>query len=149
MIHSICLFFILLCLQNTVALGQTNNPYNKTTEAPVQKQTIAPASYEDEWEDFDDEEEVAPQPTTRWGRFMQSMDKTALQLKALYHFKLKPWWQEKHGKEITIGTASALAAIAAAYYAYRSYQKKIHPYFAVAKAHQFDTSTATSPNPTK
>jgi hypothetical protein len=124
--NSFSLFFLLLCVciipSNTALLSTIQTSHSSTYQSPsTQKQQPS----HDEWLDFDDEDEepATLQSKTRWQRFMGGVDKFALQMKALWAFKIKPWWQEKHGKEITIATASTLLTLVVTWMAYRRYKK--------------------------
>jgi hypothetical protein len=125
--QSLSLFFILLCtytlptITGVVGAIQTTQ---KTSHTYPSKQTPHHSAH-DEWLDFDDEDEEqkSSQPQTRWQRFMGGVDKFALQMKALWAFKIKPWWKEKHGKEITIATASTLVTLVAAWVMYSKIKK--------------------------
>jgi hypothetical protein len=124
--QSLFLFFTLLCIYTlphaTTLSGVYQTPLTNTHHTT--KPTTTHHAH-DEWLDFDDEEEEMPtKPKTRWERFMGGVDKFALQMKALWAFKIKPWWKEKHGKEITIATASTLAALVATWMMYRKYRQQ-------------------------
>jgi hypothetical protein len=122
--QSLSLFFILLCIQTVTTITggvDTIRSTQETSHTHPSKQTPQKAEY-DAWLDFDDEDEEQ-KPTTRWQRFMGGVDKFALQMKALWAFKIKPWWKEKHGKEITATTASMLVTLAAAWIMYRKMKK--------------------------
>jgi hypothetical protein len=122
--QSLSLFFILLCIQTVTTITgavDTIRSTQETSHTHPSKQTPQKAEY-DAWLDFDDEDEEQ-KPTTRWQRFMGGVDKFALQMKALWAFKIKPWWKEKHGKEITATTASMLATLIAGWMMYRRYIK--------------------------
>jgi hypothetical protein len=125
--QSLSLFFILLCIYTLSTITGVSGAVQTTQGAShtyPSKQTPQPSTH-DEWLDFDDEDEEQKtmQPKTRWQRFMGGVDKFALQMKALWAFKIKPWWKEKHGKEITIATASTLATLVAAWMMYRKIKK--------------------------
>jgi|GEM_PF-4110580 len=125
--QSLFLFFILLCIYTIPTITGVVGAIQSTqaTSHAYPSKPTPHHSVRDEWLDFDDEDEEQEtmQPQTRWQRFMGGVDKFALQMKALWAFKIKPWWKEKHGKEITIGTMTAIATLVGAWMMYRKMKK--------------------------
>lgn len=93
-----------------------------TAQDAAESQGIAlPASTEEEDSNnfFGyDEEEEAPAPAKGfWGRFADKMKKLNAGVKGAYSMLVKPklrkWWYDKNGKEITIGVGSSLGTMVA------------------------------------